>query len=482
MKGRFDRLNLQLNETAFLAPGERFEIAILFIPGAPQLFQGELIVELCEGGCAVSVQLQGFGVLDPLSCSPALLGQVPVQGCGDGVSVCVSAVDDNVIVRAAELRPPGTDFQLLDFRQFTLGPDDAQDIAVRFCPVFEGPVQASLQLATTSAGISRTFVASDLFAEGIRSAECRLRVEPEVDFGGVVPMTEATSRIQVENIGELPCGITILGIEGGQGAFRMVNPLPGRQLLVPIGQIVELEVAFLPAAFQTYEGNLQFETNDPANPRGQIRLVGVGLTDRTYTVTRRTTGPFTPLQGQRLVWQQGNADDGYTDVTIPFNFEFLGRSTRIVRVSTNGFITFANRGGGEFQNQVLPDSSLPNALVALWWDDLDPGRPVAPGLVTTRTSNVNGQSIFHIAYIQVAAHVGPVERISGEIRLYAGTNVIELHYGSYVDTPSVALFSASAGWEGYNGIRGADLLGCRSRCAGSDWPASTEITLTPAVP
>ena len=476
------RLDGPIGEPIVIAPQSEIQLAVDFVPGAPGEFVGNLGLELCAAGCPLMVGLVGRGVFDPLACeSPLNFGAVPLQSCQQAPMRCTSVVDDPTTVETIRIDPFGPEFRSTTLPPIDVGPGSQVEFPVEFCPVFDGPVQANLRLTASSNEISRTFVAGIMAGQGRSNAECVLEVVPEIDFGGVPPRTRTRTNATVVNRGRLPCGFTVLGIDGGQGAFSVVNPPEGRPVQIGVGQQIDLVVDFEPNDFVLYEARLLFQTNDPRNPRGEILLRGAGLTDRTFTVTSRLSGPFSPLQGGPVQWT-GNADDGFAEITLPFTFNFLGNSSRFVRVSSNGFITFASQRAAELRNQALPSSVLPNALVALWWDDLHPGRADAPGLVTTRTSNLNGQTIFHIAYISVAAISGSTDRITGEIRLFANSNVIELHYGAYTNAPGLSQFSASAGWEGPSGVLGADILGCGASCRQANFPANTVFTLTPSGP
>ena len=59
---------------------------------------------------------------------------------------------------------------------------------------------------------------------------------------------------------------------------------------------------------------------------------------------------------------------------IGFDFPFYGTDYNQFYVSSNGFIAFSNPPSSASSNQCpLPNTSTPNNLIALMWDDLDPG-------------------------------------------------------------------------------------------------------------
>ncbi len=65
-------------------------------------------------------------------------------------------------------------------------------------------------------------------------------------------------------------------------------------------------------------------------------------------------------------------DDGMSQViSIPFLFPFYGQVYDEFRVCTNGYITFIGSQEPLFSNRSLPNENAPDAIIAVWWDDLD---------------------------------------------------------------------------------------------------------------
>lgn len=67
------------------------------------------------------------------------------------------------------------------------------------------------------------------------------------------------------------------------------------------------------------------------------------------------------------------SDDDY-DGPFPVGFDFLfyGNTYPQFYISSNGFISFGS-GSSSLSNQGLPNTGSPNNIIALMWDDLDPG-------------------------------------------------------------------------------------------------------------
>ncbi len=68
----------------------------------------------------------------------------------------------------------------------------------------------------------------------------------------------------------------------------------------------------------------------------------------------------------------GDTDEGVTaSATLPFDFDLFGSpSGNDYQVSANGWIAFGAVSNGAFFNTGLPDSGLPNGMVAPYWDDI----------------------------------------------------------------------------------------------------------------
>ncbi|MDX1531202.1 MAG: choice-of-anchor Q domain-containing protein, partial [Rhodothermales bacterium] len=68
----------------------------------------------------------------------------------------------------------------------------------------------------------------------------------------------------------------------------------------------------------------------------------------------------------------GLGDDAAGTCGLPFSFPFYGEDRSAVWVSSNGFLAFAPEKVDAHQNDPLPSASAPHAVIAPYWDDLDP--------------------------------------------------------------------------------------------------------------
>jgi hypothetical protein len=65
------------------------------------------------------------------------------------------------------------------------------------------------------------------------------------------------------------------------------------------------------------------------------------------------------------------SDDQAAPIDIGFDFDFYGQTHQRVWVSSNGHLTFGN-GSLAYENQPIPQQGAPDAMIAPYWDDLNP--------------------------------------------------------------------------------------------------------------
>lgn len=198
----------------------------------------------------------------------------------------------------------------------------------------------------------------------------------------------------------------------------------------------------------------------------------------SFTVTSSSSIPLTPSGGTPITWL-GSSDDGYADVAIGFPFSFLGSAVSSVFPGTNGFIGFSGPSSA-LSNQSLPNLAAPNGLIAWWWDDLHFGLSSAgPTSATTTLLGAAPDRVRVFTFLNVPRYgsVAGAAGLNAEVRLFEGSNAIEVHYGAV--TGGSTTFSASAGWESPDGLYGANVLGCTTNCSTANWPANTVFRYTP---
>jgi len=180
---------------------------------------------------------------------------------------------------------------------------------------------------------------------------------------------------------------------------------------------------------------------------------------------------MTNLSGQTDIWLTTGDDDAQADVPTGFDSFFFfpcdnaGVNHDQVRVSTNGYITFFQQGGGtldgtNFTNDAIPDALTPNGFAAPWWDDLIVA--TAQGntdRVSYKTEGAVNSRVFTAEWFSMSRLGGSTSDWHFfQVKLYENTGVIELHLSN--DWSADTIDSATIGIEDYDGTFGLCGLDC----------------------
>ena len=189
-----------------------------------------------------------------------------------------------------------------------------------------------------------------------------------------------------------------------------------------------------------------------------------------------------------------SGDDGALTVALPFTFNFFGTQYDQVDIGSNGFLSFdignpCNQwynwgsfsvGFGELGNPIPHDDSNcsgdddgwgGNPLIALWFDDLDPGQC---GTVFHDPLGTPPDRMFVVEYFDVChnwcftAVCAPGEGITIEVILYEGSSDIKMQYMD-------AFFGIGTPNPGTNGLSLTDMNNGHSATIGLDKDATTGL-------
>jgi len=160
----------------------------------------------------------------------------------------------------------------------------------------------------------------------------------------------------------------------------------------------------------------------------------------------------------------GSLDDD--NVIGPFNlgftFRFFGQDVTQYWISSNGWIAFADPGSEDASsNETIPTGDAPNALVAWFWDDLDPSETSVTGRhLYTQTTTVNGTDAHVITFERYPEYSADADGwITGQVVLLAGPDAttngaIKLQYKEH--GASIDLEGATVGIEDAAGGSGLE--------------------------
>ena len=119
-------------------------------------------------------------------------------------------------------------------------------------------------------------------------------------------------------------------------------------------------------------------------------------------------------------------DNGTAALNIGFNFDFYGTTYFQFYIASNGFISFSGTGmtgAASRTPTTLPTSTIPNNMIAVVWDDLNPG---AGGTIKYQVFGTAPNRKLVVEYLNVPFY-NASQTISAQAHLYEGTNNIEIH-------------------------------------------------------
>ncbi|MDP1922205.1 MAG: hypothetical protein Q8L14_38560 [Myxococcales bacterium] len=152
-------------------------------------------------------------------------------------------------------------------------------------------------------------------------------------------------------------------------------------------------------------------------------------------------------------------------LALPFGFTYFGTPVSTYAASTNGNVQLSTADAGvgdtSYVNAAIPTSSGPNGMVAALWDDLTTEASVMPvPTVKSETFGPMGARRFVTEWAGVMFLSSPTERLTFQVHLLEGTNVVELHYCTLAanggDVNRTSGSSATVGLESLDGTRGAE--------------------------
>ncbi|MCC6359522.1 MAG: hypothetical protein IT450_12325 [Phycisphaerales bacterium] len=237
--------------------------------------------------------------------------------------------------------------------------------------------------------------------------------------------------------------------------LKFVHAEVGQYEYVPSSYPAEI-ADFVAAHGASLAEVLAIEPPDTMTMRG-------GAPSGCYARTAFTRG-MSLLSGQTDIWVANGFDDASADIPTGFPLFFFydcqdSDNNDTVRVSTNGYVSFFQQGGGalvgtSFGNDPIPLAQDPDGFVAPWWDDL---------IVATNQGNTDRVSyktegsidsrVFTVEYFSISRLGGDTNEFHFfQAKLFETTDVVELHISTDWQTDSAD--SATTGIENYDGAGG----------------------------
>nr|MCU0700754.1 hypothetical protein [Myxococcaceae bacterium] len=156
----------------------------------------------------------------------------------------------------------------------------------------------------------------------------------------------------------------------------------------------------------------------------------------TKTVTAQACDTFTA--GATTVTTAIGDDVASTWAALPFAFNYFGAAVSSYSVSSNGLVGLSSLTTGNIEtfagNSSIPTTGTPNGMIAALWDDLNSVSPTSTvqaeafGTAPNRRFVVGWSGVGFYDFSQPGS-VTP-HRLTFQVKLFEGTNVVEIHYCS----------------------------------------------------
>jgi len=263
----------------------------------------------------------------------------------------------------------------------------------------------------------------DLITFPLMAAPPRIEIDPPALSVTVDPDGTLEEALTVFNLGEAPLSFRFMAREIG---FRGVK------------------APQYPEVFGTKGWEIPGDGNSPISSQGGPDGFGYRWIDSNepggpeYNWVS-IAGNGTPLP---------SADDAtYGPFPLGFTFNYYGVNYNEVRICTNGFLTFENTTSAPYANQHIPNTAVPNALVAPFWDDLNPN---SGGTIYYFADGPNQR--FIVQFEQVARYGQPGERQTFQAILTADGSILFQYHTLNNST------SCTVGIENTDGTDGLEVL------------------------
>jgi hypothetical protein len=149
-------------------------------------------------------------------------------------------------------------------------------------------------------------------------------------------------------------------------------------------------------------------------------------------------------------------------IPIGFNFTFYCNTHAVVYIGSNGFITFGINSFEGATSQFVPNSAIPNDLIAAGWHDL---YPPGSGSITYQTTGSSPNRMFVVTYSNVPYCCDTNPDVSTQVILHETSNQIEIH--------NTRINNIRPGTQGIENSTGTLALAVPGR-NNSDWTATND--------
>lgn len=262
-----------------LTAGGSVTFSFAFRPSQTGARSAALVFELCDGGCEVTLDLGGEGLLDAITCAPTSLdfGTVNPDACHTESVSCTNESDYDADLSSATIRAGSSAaFSLDPSLSFPLSvaAGGSQLIEVYYCPTEIGTDAGDIDISVLHPSPARGDVAVSLSGSaGGPNLQC---APLAIDFGSTAVGDTRDRNLTCMNTGTATVSIVSVGFGTGSSAdFTLTST--GTDVVDP-GASTTFGLRYSPSAVGAVTGALEIRSNDRDTPVLSIALSGEGAT------------------------------------------------------------------------------------------------------------------------------------------------------------------------------------------------------------
>jgi hypothetical protein len=267
--------------TFSIAAGASQIVTVTYAPVDLTTDNGSLVVSSNDSTSpSLSVGLSGSGVAAPTPAIALAPGSLAYGTVTLGGSAALTAQVQNTgtatlnVTAIARCSGTSSEFAWTPLAPLSVAPGQSTTVTVTYRPTTAGTDSGCLALSSNDP--ASPTVNLGLSATAAEQAIPAIALDPaSVEFGTVVVGSTVSRTAQVRNTGNAALNVTAISLCSGTPATFTWSPVTG--FSVAAGQSAELTVSYAPTAAATDGGCIAVASNDPAHPRVELSVGGVGV-------------------------------------------------------------------------------------------------------------------------------------------------------------------------------------------------------------
>ncbi len=147
-------------------------------------------------------------------------------------------------------------------------------------------------------------------------------------------------------------------------------------------------------------------------------------------------------------------DDSQASISLPFPVTFYGATYTTAQIASNGYLRLGSGAATSYSNVAIPTAGDPDAIIAPWWDDLDPR---FGGTIWSQTVGSSPSRQFVVSWEGIYPYSGGTSGLSFQIVIDEATRAITMYWSDVVAGFGDNGTSATIGVESGQGTDGTQV-------------------------